>query len=388
MVVHLTLNANNMDSKKSENFKRCVRCILPDHLPSVHLDKDGICNHCRKLDSLMENWERNKTHRLEELEGLINRTKKTDHQYDCLVTLSGGKDSTFALYLMSKVYKLKCLCVTFDNGFMSEFARKNITMAVESANADHIYYHINRKNLLKLYNLSLRKSGQFCSVCMRGIGMCMEFPLKAFNIPLAISGDGQRISYLNSFPEVFQGGDANYFTTMVSGDPLKKEVNAMQLSSVSLYQKVVRKLRYWSRRIFRLPSNKSTTFLQLYDFVEFAPDKILKIIQEEMGWTKPEVEYEHIDCLLHEMQHYVNIFKFEGITMHTFYRSYLIRIGILTRDEALSLEYEELNTQKEPEILDSFLKQIQMSPEEFFSSVSNWKNLDRFRTKKNRITGN
>jgi N-acetyl sugar amidotransferase len=375
-----------MDSKKSENYKRCIRCILPDHLPSVHLDKDGICNHCRKLDSLMGDWERNKSQRLEELESLINRTKKTDQQYDCLVTLSGGKDSTFALYLMAKVYKLKCLCVTFDNGFMSEFARRNITKAIESANADHIYYHINQKNLLRLYNLSLKKSGQFCSVCMRGISMCMEFPLKAFNIPLAISGDGKRISYLNSFPEVFQGGDARYFTNMVSGDPLEKESKPMLISGDSLHQRVIGKLRYISRSIFKLQPDKNITYLQLYDFVEFSPNKILKIIQDEMGWTKPEVEYEHIDCLLHEMQHYVNIYKFEGITMHTFYRSYLIRLGILTRDEALSLEYEELNIQKEPEILDSFLKQIQMSPEEFFSSVSNWKNIDKFRTKKNRIT--
>ena len=81
------------------------------------------------------------------------------------------------------------------------------------------------------------------------------------------------------------------------------------------------------------------------------------------------------------MQHYVNIFKFEGITLHTFYRSYLVRLGIKTRDEALLLEYEELQNQKEPKVLDSFLEQIKMSREDFYSSVVDWKDLDKFRNK-------
>ena len=371
-----------MDSNRSENFRRCTRCVLPDNLPSVHLDDEGICNHCRTFDTLVNDWEKNKAKRKKKLETLINKVKKTDQQYDCLVTLSGGKDSTFALYLMSKVYELKCLCITFDNGFLSEFARKNISNAVESANADHIYYQINRKNLLRLYNFSLKKSGQFCSVCMRGIAMSSEFPLKSFNIPLIISGTGNRISYLGRFPEVFQGGDVYHLSNMVSDDPIKKEVKNMLISGDSVYKKIIRKLNNISIRVFNQRLfNKITIPLQLYDYVEFLPDVILKTIKIEMGWTQPEGEYEHIDCLLHEMQHYVNIFKFEGITLHTFYRSYLVRLGIKTRDEALLQEYEELQNQKEPKVLDSFLEQIKMSREEFYSSVVDWKDLDKFRNK-------
>lgn len=371
-----------MNSNKSENFKRCTRCVLPDHLPSVSLDDEGICNHCKTFDTLVNDWEENKSERKKELEKLINKVKKTEQQYDCLVTLSGGKDSTFALYLMSKVYGLKCLCITFDNGFLSEFARENISNAVESANADHIYYQINRKNLLKLYNFSLKKSGQFCSVCMRGITMSSEFPLKSFNIPLIISGTGKRISYLARFPEVFQGGDVYHLSNMVSDDPIKKDVKNMLISSDSIYKKVIKKLNKISFRFFNLRLfNKITIQLDLYDYVEFLPDVILKTIKNEMGWKQPEGEYEHIDCRLHEMQHYVNIFKFEGITSHTFYRSYLVRLGIKTREEALSLELEELRNPIEPNVLDSFLEQIKMSHEEFYSSVVDWKNIGKFRNK-------
>jgi hypothetical protein len=375
-----------MSLKNNDDVKRCARCILPESLPSVHLDENGVCNHCRIFDSLMEDWNANKSRRKDELNSIVDQVKQADHKYDCLVTLSGGKDSTFALYLMAKIYKLKCLAVTFDNGFLSDHAKSNIRNAVESADADHVFYTINRNTLLKLYNLALRQSGQFCSVCMRGISLCNEFPPKCFDIPLKISGDGKRVSYLNSFPEVFESGSAYYLTKMVKGDPLEKESKAMLLAERSLWERGREKAIYIFNKILKTPVDKGPVQIQLYDHVEFSAEKILNTIQEEMGWTKPEGEFEHMDCLLHEMQHFVNIFKFKEITQHTFYRSYLIRLKEMTRDEALSLENEDLNNPREPEILESFLEEIKMSRAEFYSAVSNWKKIDGFRPGNRRIT--
>ena len=370
-----------MSTTNTDNIKRCTRCVLPENLPSVHLDKNGLCNHCRTFDTIMDEWKRVKPQKEKELEEIINKVKQSNHKYDCLVTLSGGKDSTFALYLLAKVYKLKCLCVTFDNGFLSEHARKNIRSATEAANADHIYYSINRDTLLKLYNLSIKKSGQFCSVCMGGIRLCNEFPLKSFDIPLKVSGDGKRVSYLSAFPEVFEGGNAYSFSKMVEGDPLAKEARPLLLTKPSMWKRGINKMQRISRKMFNIPVSTDPVQIQLYDYVEFSAEKIAKTIKEEMGWTTPSGEFEHMDCLLHEMQHYVNIFKFDEITMHTFYRSYLVRLGDITREEALALENEELKNPKQPEILNSFLEQIKMNKDEFYDSVKDWRKLDSFRLK-------
>jgi hypothetical protein len=371
-----------MTTINTDNIKRCKRCVLPENLPSVHLDANGLCNHCRNYDKIINEWKKNKPQKEKELEEIINKVKHSNQKYDCLVTLSGGKDSTFALYLLGKVHKLKCLCVTFDNGFLSEHARKNITTATEAANADHIYYKINRNTLLKLYNLSIKKSGQFCSVCMGGIRLCNEFPLKSFDIPLKVSGDGKRVSYLNAFPEVFEGGNAFSFTKMVEGDSIAKEARPLLMTKISLRDRAINKIKRISRKLFKVPASTGPVQVQLYDYVEFSAEKIAKTIKEEMGWTTPSGEFEHMDCLLHEMQHYVNIFKFDEITMHTFYRSYLVRLGSLTREEAIAMEEDELKNPNQPEIFDSFLKQIKMSKDEFYDSVKDWRKLDSFRAKK------
>ncbi len=128
-----------------------------------------------------------------------------------MVPLSGGKDSTYALYVCDKIYNLKCLCITFDNGFLSDYARKNIKNAINATKADHIYYAVKPKTMLELYKHFIKQCGHVCVPCMRGIGLVSYFPLEAFNIPIVVSGNGRRIAYLSGFPELFQSGDLTVF---------------------------------------------------------------------------------------------------------------------------------------------------------------------------------
>ena len=209
--------------------RRCARCILPESLPSVEFDNAGVCGHCRTYDALFGNWEEVARQKERELEDLLQRAKRMGGRYDCLIPLSGGKDSTYALYLCDRVHKLKCLCITFDNGFLSEHARTNIKNAIEATNADHIYYAINRDLLLKLYKLFLLKCGNFCSVCMHGIGLCNAVVSKDYDIPLVISGTGRRVSYLGAVPELFQGGDVHFFRNVVRGEDIEEDVRPMLL---------------------------------------------------------------------------------------------------------------------------------------------------------------
>jgi tRNA(Ile)-lysidine synthase TilS/MesJ len=100
---------------------------------------------------MYNNWEEEKSQKEKELQKIIQQVKKLNRKYNCFISLSGGKDSTYALYLFSKIYKLKCLCVTFDNGLMSEHAKSNIKKAIEITQSDHIYYNVPRNRLLNLF---------------------------------------------------------------------------------------------------------------------------------------------------------------------------------------------------------------------------------------------
>ena len=151
-----------MDSMNTKNQvnepQRCTRCILPNTLQSIRFDAEGVCNYCRKFEQDFAGWEQIAERKQAEFEALLDHARRLKRPYDCLVPLSGGKDSTFALYLASKVYKLKCLAMTYDNGFLTTPAKNNIARALESTTADHIFYHMNKRYGLRWWTREIGRA--------------------------------------------------------------------------------------------------------------------------------------------------------------------------------------------------------------------------------------
>ena len=137
---------------------------------------------------------------LEEVK-ILEKARSLKRPYDCLVPLSGGKDNTYALYLASRVYKLKTLAVSLDNSYLTNPAKENIQNALKHCDADHIYYTINRRNADELFRVFVEKTGDFCNACMRGINYAIEFSVKAYHIPLIIKGSGRRVQYVSQIKE-------------------------------------------------------------------------------------------------------------------------------------------------------------------------------------------
>jgi hypothetical protein len=379
-----------------KEVSRCTRCILPESLPSALLDEHGVCGHCRAYQAMFGGWEAVAEQRKSELEDLFGRAKQLKRPYDCLVPLSGGKDSTYVLYVCSKVYGLRCLCVTFDNGFLTEYARTNIQNALDATGADHLFYRINRDRLLKLYKLFLTKSGDFCSVCMRGINVGTRNAARAFNVPFVISGAAKKISYLGMAPEVKQAGsDAIFIRNVLAGEPLESEATPLLgsasrarqaatfqlrrmglLATASKLSRAVKKVVY---RSVGVP--EPAVGIRLFDHLDVSPGEMYEVLRQEMGWENPVDKLEHMDCALHELPLYIHTRKFPELSMHTFYRSGRIRQGLMTREEAMYAEEDELANLEPPRILQPFLAEIGMTEEEFESSVQDWRKLGEFRSK-------
>ncbi len=364
-----------------EEIVRCSRCILPASLPSLKLDEKGVCNYCNTFDRSFGDWDKIKDAKKKQFEEIIEKVKKLNSEYDCLIPLSGGKDSTYALYVCDKIYNMKCLCITFDNGFLSDFARKNIKSAINATKADHIYYAVNPKTMLELYKHFIISCGHVCVPCMRGIGLVRYFPLEAFNIPLTVSGNGRRISYLSGFPELFQSGDLTVFRNACKGSEAKEECTSLLRHepkvSYKSYLGAVLNLMGIKDKV--VPKYITPDSVGIYDYLDSNYKEILETIQREMGWEKAGDSFEHTDCFLHEIPFYIHTIKFPEVTGSTFYYSNRIRLGQMTREEALRLEEEE---RKNPEVvqgLEFFLKQIGMSREEFIAQVSDWKKIQKYR---------
>jgi hypothetical protein len=365
-----------------EEITRCSRCIVPASLPSVTLDQDGVCNFCRRFEEL--DGRMNASYfddKKAEFEAMVRRVKQLNKVYDCLIPLSGGKDSTYALYLCAKEYGLKCVCVTLDNGYLSDHARQNIARATRAAGADHFYFSPNQNKMIDMYGEFMRKSGTFCPVCMRGIQACVQMIFDQFKPPLVITGTGRRVTYLGHVPEVFQGGDLSFYKNVVKDEPYCHDLKSLHYAPTS---RQINKLKELACRLLGLHPRLLgfySYYIALYDYFQADFAEIRAILESEMDWTSPEGQFEHMDCLLHGIPSYIHTLRFPELTESTLYDSNLIRLGLLTREEALENERRNRTTRREPQILDSFLQQTGTSKEEFTASVSDWKRTDGFRNK-------
>src|SRR5690554_5914594 len=99
----------------------CKRCLLPEDYLNIHIDQNGICQHCKNFS--VTNF-KGTDKLLEVIQDPISRN--TSKKYDCVVGFSGGRDSTYLLWYVVKVLKLRALAVFSDDLFIPEIALQNI----------------------------------------------------------------------------------------------------------------------------------------------------------------------------------------------------------------------------------------------------------------------
>ena len=96
-------------------MKYCKKCLFPDTKPDLFFNDKGICSACltsfKKYDNI--NWEEKK----QEFDDIIEKYKKDDIGYDCIIPVSGGKDSTYQTYFIKEVYGLNPLCICFETTY-------------------------------------------------------------------------------------------------------------------------------------------------------------------------------------------------------------------------------------------------------------------------------
>ncbi|MCL7926840.1 MAG: hypothetical protein M8841_03540 [marine benthic group bacterium] len=141
----------------------CARCLLPDGWARVKLTKEGTCNYCRQ-------WEAAGPELLDPgryaplLRDRIERTRGR-FAYDAAVGLSGGKDGAYVLHRLRHDFGANVLAVTFDHGFLSEHARRNVKSLCRSGHWDHVVYRPDWGRLRNAYREALRRFADPCLAC-------------------------------------------------------------------------------------------------------------------------------------------------------------------------------------------------------------------------------
>lgn len=169
----------------------CKKCVMPDTKPDLHLDGEGVCNACRSYEQRQEvDW----NSRYQELLNLLEKYRRPDgSNWDCIVPVSGGKDSTYQVVRMLQL-GLNPLCVTSTTCDLSELGRQNIEN-LKRLGVDYIEVSPNPRVRAKLNRLGLTLVGDISWPEHVGI---FTIPVRAavqFNVPLIVWGENSQNEY-------------------------------------------------------------------------------------------------------------------------------------------------------------------------------------------------
>jgi hypothetical protein len=327
-------------------MRRCQNCNLPEGKFKAVLNDKGICNYC-------EYFEQNKQDILnipsrEQILARRFQKLKGKYEYDAVVGLSGGKDSTYVIYQMVKKYNIKVAAVTFDNGFLTNFARESIKNTVENLGVDHYYYKPNWNTHKKFYKAAVQKLGDPCIACAIGgyflaIKACYEN-----KIPFFIHGRTPFQMYRN-----FYKNSNDVFLTLMKLNLMEHSFTVMS----NVYSMINEYVKQAISRIadstqeakeitdeFFVDSSKLTEefvpeFLAYFLFEEYDEEKIKKVLEDVLNWGRPASDnlLGHHDCAIHAAAGYM-------------YKE-LNDVNILEPDVAAMVRFEAISKEKADELI-------------------------------------
>lgn len=124
--------------KNCREYQRCTRCVMDTTDSKITFDEHGVCDHCRTFDEdIKPNWHPDGEGR-KELDNIVEKIKEDgeNHDFDCILGMSGGVDSSYLLYLAKEVLGLRPLVFHVDAGWNTQLAVNNIQRLVDGLGLD------------------------------------------------------------------------------------------------------------------------------------------------------------------------------------------------------------------------------------------------------------
>lgn len=172
-------------------LKYCSRCVMPDTKPDLILDEEGVCNACRSYERRKEvDWDAREKELVEVVARYRNRA---GGNWDCIVPVSGGKDSTYQVVRMLQL-GLNPLCVTSTTCDESALGRLNLEN-LQALGVDHVQFSPNPLVRAKLNRIGLTQVGDISWPEHVGI---FTIPVRAavqYNVPLIVWGENSQNEY-------------------------------------------------------------------------------------------------------------------------------------------------------------------------------------------------
>lgn len=174
-------------------MKYCARCMYPENAkPTIIFDEEGVCSGCRYHESRQKldiSWEERWEMLLEIADEAKRMAKERGNSHDCIIPVSGGKDSHYQVWLLKEKLGLNPLLVTFNHIFNTPSGVANLRNLVEKSGCDLIRYTAGLDSVRKISKYMLEKVGDITWHYHAGIRTLPFQVAVEKNIPLIIWGE-------------------------------------------------------------------------------------------------------------------------------------------------------------------------------------------------------
>tara|TARA_B110000208_G_scaffold189124_1_gene250059 strand:- start:1298 stop:3139 length:1842 start_codon:yes stop_codon:yes gene_type:complete len=325
------------------DIQRCSKCIMPETMPYILFNGEGVCNYC-------ENYRKKNTPKpFSELANIVDSYRRHSGK-DCIIPFSGGRDSSYALHLVTQELKLKPITYTYDWGMVTDLARRNISRMCATLGVENITVAADiskkrqnvRKNLiawLKSPNLGMM------SILTAGDKHFFKYVEDIKNetgIHLNIWGvNPLEVTHFKSgflgIPPSFSSNTV-YSTGLMSQLRYQSKRLSAMLDSPQYFNSSIKDTL--SGEYYR-SMTKRRDYFHLFDYIRWDESTIEETLKEYSWEFAPDTNSSwRIGDGTAGFYNYV-YYTVAGFTEHDTFRSNQIREGDMTRCQALELVMEE-----------------------------------------------
>lgn len=365
---------------------RCKKCVLPNTHPYISFDENGICNYCNSYIS-------KKYKGIDALNELVDKIKSEQNRYDCLVGLSGGRDSSYLAYRLVKGFDMNVLAYSYNNGSMTESARENVKKISEKLSiktividkeADKNSIIFKRNFLAWAKKPSAGMVQMFCIGCTTGIHKYSYSLMKKYDINYLADGGN---FYESSYHKLGFLGFKNIEDVTISRESPRTKIfpflyailkEVIQNPHFLKPPLLIDDLKEFRMTFARFPQGKSKFKPHMYE--KYDEDKQINTITNEFNWKKPSYSAAtwRSDCKVAIIKNYC-YFKMVGFSDYDVMLSNMIRDGLIDRKLAMS-RIEKYNN-FDITFVNDFLESKGIDPSILHNAIKLWQ--DRTNIKNN-----
>ncbi len=355
---------------KSQDIKRCSRCIYDERVAYITFDENGVCNYCHQLEKLKKEYGTGTKEGEEKFAKIVEQIKKDGKgkKYDCIIGVSGGTDSSYMLYL-AKEWGLRPLAVHYDNTWNSAIATENIRKVLTALDIDLFTYVVDNKEIDDIF-----RSFFYADVAE------MEA-----STDLALAEVMYRAAWKYGVKYVLEGHSfieegitpvgRNYFDGKYI-ESIHKMFGRLPMKSYPLM--TFNRFLFWS-------AFAKIQKIRPFWYISYNKDDAKEFLSREFGWKY--YGGHHLENRMTAFLHSIYLPQKFNTDMRNNTLSAMVRNGKMSREEAIK-EYEK-PPYVEKDLLEYFKKRLELSDSEYEEVMSrapkSWKEYPTYKKRFERL---